>query len=437
MRMRVVAAVALAAGIWWLARLPTGGAAALAAVADLARTGARLATTAAAGEGDPAPAEARPVVVISPGHGWWSARTEAIDPGDSGAGLVEKDVALDVAVQAREILTRCAVDARLTRSGDDREHTLAGVHELVNAGRPRLALVLYISDAAAAGGVAAWYTVGGWDDAGSQRLAERLAAAVAGRLALPNRGVLPETAGGGLYIHPWQAAAALVELGSLGADSAALRDRRRDLARAVAEAVLAELGQPAACASLARVSGWPVAVGFPGEALSASLTLTNDGLQPWTAGVVALRSAGEAYGAAASFPLPAFVAPGESVTWAIPARAPDNAGVYEQRWQLTTTGPDGQAVTIEAGASVTLVVVPPQAQELRQRLEREVAEAKAAGEARADAMIQELQDEITAWALAETRRQAARCLGVNGALALAGAGLAVGRRRRRTRDKGA
>lgn len=432
MRMRVVAAVALAAGLWWLLGRPAGGAAALAAVTELAGTGTRLAAKASAGAEGLAEAEARPVVVISPGHGWWSAGADAVDPGDTGAGLVEKDVALDVAVQAREILTRCAIEVRLTRSGDDPEHTLAGVHELVNAERPRLALALHTSDTATTSGVAAWHTVGGWDDAGSQRLAERLAAAVAGRLALANRGVLPETASGGLYIHPWQAPAVLVELGSLGADSEALRDRRRDLARAVAEAVLAELGYPAACANLARVSGWPVAVGFPGDALNTNLTLINDGLQPWTADTFTLRSAGEAYGAAASFPLPALVAPGESVTWAIPARAPDSAGVYEQRWQLTTTGPDGQAVTIEAGASVTLAVVPPQAQELKERLDREVAELKAAGEARADEMVQDLKEEITAWAMAETRRQAARCLGVNGALALAGAGLAAGRKRRRT-----
>jgi hypothetical protein len=60
-----------------------------------------------------------------------------------------------------------------------------------------------------------------------------------------------------------------------------------------------------------------------------------------------------------------------------------------------------------------------------------VAEWKAAGEAKADEMVQALKDELTAWAMRETQRQVTRCLGVNGALALAAVGLAAGRTKRR------
>ena len=48
-------------------------------------------------------------------------------------------------------------------------------------------------------------------DGGSQRLAQTLSAAVAGRLGLPDLGAQPETnsPNGGLYIHPWQAPAGM------------------------------------------------------------------------------------------------------------------------------------------------------------------------------------------------------------------------------------
>jgi hypothetical protein len=375
------------------------------------------------------------MVVISPGHGWWSASAGAIDPGDSGAGLVEKDVTLAVARQAQELLARCPVEVVLTRETDDEERTLAGVHEVVNAQAPRLAVALHVGEAGAPSGALGWHTVGGWDDEGSRRLAGRLAGAVAARLGLADRGALPETAsaGGGLYIHPWQAPAALVDLGSLGADSESLRGRGRDFARAVAEAVLDELGLPKACADAAAVRGWPAAVAFPEEAVSASLTLVNDGLQPWDPALVWLEAAGETYGAASRYALPALVAPGEAATWAIPARAPTGAGIHEQRWQLMTWGPSGEAVPVGVPAAVVLVVAPPEAQALREKLDRQTAEWKAAGQAKAEEMVEEMKGEIAAWARAEAERQVVRCVGMNGAVALALAGVCGLGERRRTK----
>lgn len=431
MRLRAGFFLALVAGLWWVVGRP--GAAVLAAAVRFSQglpAGAAAPAPGAAANTGPAAAPGDwPVVVLSPGHGWWSANAGAVEVGNTGSGLVEKDVTLDVALQTQALLARCPVVAQLTRTGDDAEHALAGVHELVNALEPDLALALHTRSFDAPGGVVTWQTVGGWDDAGSQRLAEQVAAAVSARLGVSRAGPVPETAsdtGGGLYIHPWQAPAALVELGSLGADAEALRDRRRDYARALTEAVLAQLGLGRECAEAAPMSGWAVAVAFPDEAVSANLTLTNDGLTAWELGQVWLEAVGETYGAAATYALPAAVGVGEAASWALPARAPLRAGLYEQRWQLMSTGLGALGEEVK----VVVVVVPAEAQALKDKLDRQVEAWKAAGEAKADEMADQLKEEVKAWAVAEAQRQATRCLGVNGALMLAGVGLAVGGGRR-------
>ncbi|MEP7357109.1 MAG: N-acetylmuramoyl-L-alanine amidase, partial [Anaerolineales bacterium] len=278
MRLRILLGLTVLAGVWWFVVRPGG----VAAVKTSPNSGA---------------AGPKTVVVFSPGHGWWSTDTQAIDPGATGSGLTEKDVALDVAEQAQRLLDRCPVQARLTRAGDDKEHTLANVHELVNAQQPALAVAVHIADVDAPSGALAWYTVGGRDDGASQRLAETLAAAVSERLGLPDLGAQPETSSpnGGLYIHPWQAPAVLVELGSLGADGAALRTRRAEFGRALAQGVLAYLGLPGDCADGALPQGAAglVAVSFPDEPVSLNLTLTNDGLGGWGPEQYRLVSVGE------------------------------------------------------------------------------------------------------------------------------------------------
>ncbi len=433
MRLRAGIFLALVAGFWWMLGRP--GAAVLAAAVGMeaghmAPASGAAHTNAPAALSDPA---TWPVVVLSPGAGWWSANAGAVDPGDAGGGLTEKDVTLDVAQQTQTLLARCPVHVQLTRAGDDAKHGLADVHELVNALQPDLALALHTRSYDAPGGVVAWQTVGGWDDAGSQRLAEHVAAAISARMGVGRAGPLPETTSdsSGLYIHPWRAPAALVELGSLGADNEALRNERRVYARAIAEGVLADLGLPLDCASAAPMSGWAVAIAFPNEAVSANLTLDNDGLLPWESGQVWLAAVGDTYGAADNYALPAGVAPGEAATWALPGRAPANAGVYEQRWQLMT-GESGQPMALGAEVKVLIVVVPPEAQALKDKLEQQVSEWKAAGEAKADEMADQLKKEVKAWALGEAQRQATRCMGVNGAVVIAGIGLAVSRRGRKS-----
>jgi N-acetylmuramoyl-L-alanine amidase len=435
MRLRASVFLAIVAGVWWMVGRP-GAAAGMAVAAAVGMADSHTGPARAEPDAEAAKPGNWPVVVLSPGNGWWSANAEAVDAGDSGGGLIEKDVTLDVALQTQALLARCPVDVRLTRTSDDANHALAEVHELVNAQQPNLALALHTRGYGAPGGVVTWQTVGGWDDAGSQRLAEHVAAAVSARLGVGRAGPLPETAsdtGGGLYIHPWQAPAALVELGSLGADNDALRDARRTYARALAEAVLADLGLPPGCADAAPMQSWAVAVAFPDEAVSANLTLTNDGLLAWQPGQVWLEAVGETYGAAADYALPAGVGPGETATWALPARAPGGAGVYEQRWQLMTNA-GGVPEALGDEVKVVVVVVPAEAQALKDKLDQQVAELKTAGAAKADELADQLRQEIKAWAVAAAERQATRCVGLNGAVVVLGVGLAVtggGRKRRR------
>jgi hypothetical protein len=270
--------------------------------------------------------------------------------------------------------------------------------------------------------------VGGRDDASSQLLAAARVAAVAGRLGLPDLGALPETSSpnGGLYIHPWQAPAVLVELGSLGADREALRTRRAEFGRALAQGVLAYLGLPGDCADGALPQGAAglIAVSFPDEPISQNLSLVNDGLGGWGPEQYRLVSVGERYGAAGEYRLPAAVGPGESATWALPARAPKQAGVYEQRWQLmrgdTPVGDE---------ARVLIVVAPPQAHALKDKLDQQVAEWKAAGAAKADDLVAQMKSELKAWALLEAQRQASKCIGLNSALILGVIAVVVSRRR--------
>ena len=410
MRIRLLLGLAVLAGVWWFVVRP-GGAAAKAGP-------------------DSGPAGDKTVVVLSPGHGWWSTDSQSIDPGATGAGLAEKDVALDVTQQAQRLLDRCPVQARLTRTGDDKNHTLANVHELVNADKPALAVAVHVAAAGAPSGPAAWYTVGGQDDAGSQRLAATLTTVVAGRVGLPNQGIQPETGSpnGGLYIHPWQAPAVLLDLGSLGADSELLRNQRAEFGRALAQGVLAYLGLPGDCADGALTEGEAglVSVSFPNEPVSLNLSLTNDGLGGWGPEQYRLVSVGERYGAAAEYRLPAAVAPGESATWALPARAPKQAGVYEQRWQLmrgdTRVGDE---------VRLLIVVAPPQAQVLKDKLDQQVAEWKAAGAAKVDDLVEQMKRELKDWALQEAERQASKCIGLNSAVMVGILALVAGKKKRR------
>ena len=53
--------------------------------------------------------DTHPVIVLSPGHGWWSLESKQIDPGAINGDLIEKDINLEVARDTQKYLSRCSV----------------------------------------------------------------------------------------------------------------------------------------------------------------------------------------------------------------------------------------------------------------------------------------------------------------------------------------
>ncbi len=335
----------------------------------------------------------RPALVLDPGHGWNNG-AGLIDPGEVSGDLVEKEITLDVARQARDILSRCDADIHLTRERDDYNHTENDIASIVNSYDPTLAVSIHTisSSDPSASGTQAWYTVGGYNDASSQILASMLAANVASQLGITNRGALPETQNplGGLSIHDWEAPSAMLELAFLQADAELLRTERRDFARAIALTLLSLVNLPLECADHASAEGFAIAVYFPEEDRTNAVTLLNDGLLPWDPSEYSLVNTQNPFGAPESLPLPQVVQAGEMVTWdAIPAKAPENAGIHRQKWQLYKgETPVGEEVT------VIVIVVPQQAVDLKEEIERKIDELRQQGQQQLEQQLEQLRQQI-------------------------------------------
>ena len=346
--------------------------------------------------------DSRPVVVLDPGHGWY-AGNDKIDSGAVNGDLVEKDIALDVARHTQSFLSRCPVDVVLTRRGDDSEHTLNDVADIVNGHKPTVGLSIHVNSASGnPSGTESWYTVGGHDDENSQRLSTLLVDRISGRLSIPNRGIKPETQNrhGGLYVHQWQAPSALVEIAFLQGDARLLGERRRDFGRAIAQAVLEYLGLPASCADGAASQTVAIATCFPGETLISQIHLMNDGLVAWQADGYSLGNLRNPYGAEPRYPLPGTTEVGQIATWEVPATAPSRPGIYRQAWQLQrgnqSVGPQVTAV---------IVVVPAEARELKEDIDRQIEELRQRGEQEIESFVEELEQQALEWVTEEVERQ--------------------------------
>jgi N-acetylmuramoyl-L-alanine amidase len=334
---------------------------------------------------------ARPVVVLDPGHGWNNG-AGMIDPGAVSGDLVEKEITLDVARQARDILSRCEVDVHLTHERDDHNHTIHDIAGIVNGHDPTLAVSIHANSSdTTASGTEAWYTVGGYDDASSQALAAMLADGISNQFAIPNRGTKPETQNrlGGLYIHDWEAPSALLELAFLQGDAELLRMERRNFARSIARTLLSYLNLPLNCADHASAEGFAIAVYFPEEERNNAVTLLNDGLMPWSPNDYTLVNTQEPFGAPETLPLPQLVPAGEMVTWDISAKAPETTGIYRQKWQLH----QGE-IPLGDEATVILIVVPQQAQDLKEDIERKIDELRQQGQQQLEDQLDQLRHQI-------------------------------------------
>lgn len=350
----------------------------------------------------------RPVVVLSPGHGL-NEGSGVIDPGAVKGDLVEKDINLEVAQRAQEFLTRCPLDVYLTRTGDDPNHTQTDLAGIVNSRNPTLAISIHTAVRVnVKSGAQGWYTVGGFDDKNSRKLAGLLSASIKDWVSIPDAGDLPETKaqGGRLGIHDWKAPAALVEIGDISADSEVLTTRRRDFGRAIASAALDYLDLPLTCAD--GVSSPSVIIGtyFPSDTGTHEIRLTNDSLVTWKAGNVQLLNVSGLYGAKKTYSLQKDTQVGNDAAWVVSLSAPATPGIYQQVWQVQR----GQQ---PVGVKITayIVVLPQGARDLKAKIDQDIARLRQQSQEEMQKYIEGLKQQVTAWVTQQIEQQVRQCLG--------------------------
>lgn len=341
----------------------------------------------------------RPVIIISPGHGWWDEDSQKIAPGVVNGDLIEKDINLDVARYVRTYLSRCPVDVHLTRDGDDPDHTLEDVDEIVNGYNPTVGVSIHTNSfTGLQTGTEGWYTVNGFDDENSQKLAALLSGNIASRLEIRNIGTKPETQNryGGLYIHNWDAPSALIEIAEIHGDAELLRNRKDDFGRSIAQAILEYLEIDPHCADWSIPQGLLISTYFPRETKTNDINLLNDGLVVWRVQDYSLVNQGNEYGAEAIYPLSQQTPVKEIATWDIPAVAPNRPGIFRQEWQLVR-GEDqvGNKIT------VYLIVVPEEARQIKEDIDRRIEELRQRGEEEIERFIEQLEQEALEWVTRE------------------------------------
>jgi N-acetylmuramoyl-L-alanine amidase len=352
----------------------------------------------------------RPVVMLEPGHGL-NEGAGVIDPGAVKGSLTEKDINLEVAQRAQEYLARCPLNVSLARTGDDMNHTPADLAGIVNSHKPTLAVAIHTAARnTKKSGAQGWYTAGGFDDKNSRKLAGLLSANVKDWLSIPDVGDQPETKapGGLLEIHSWEAPSALVEIGDISADTAALTTRRRDFGRAIATAVLDYLGLPLTCAD--GISSPSIIIGtyFPSDSGTNEIRLTNDGLLAWNAGPqgVQLQNVSGLYGAKKTYPLSKDTPVGKEAAWQVAFSVPATPGIYQQVWQVQR----GQQ---PAGGKITayLVVLPQGARDLKEKIDQDIQNLRQQSQEEAQKYIDQLKQQVADWVAQQIEQQIRQCFG--------------------------
>lgn len=344
--------------------------------------------------------QAATVIVLDPGHGWKG------DPGALRDDLVEKTINLDVALQAEEMLERCGLDVRLTRTGDDQEHDLAYAAQFANAQGAAAVVSIHANTSkdGKASGTESWYAPGVSTEEENVKLGRALTAAVASQMGIPDLGLKQDTQSrfGRLYIRDMTPPAAIIELAFMDNpdDADLLRSQRRYFARAVAKGALDYLGLDATCAdATVWAADPPIVILFPGDSATVSLTITNDGVLPWqSTDGYALQNTGNPLGNAETVTISETVAAGQGMAQTLTLTAPNTPLVYLSKWQVQR---NGKAVGAEG--TVYVVVVPQEAKELKRDFERRVAEWREAGEKKIEALIEELKRDLVTYIEEQTR----------------------------------
>ena len=164
--------------------------------------------------------------------------------------MLERDVTLDISNRTTTLLQAQCVRVQMTRSGADPYHTLLYPAQIVNQVNPNISVSIH-ANAGGGTGTEACYQDNKSTTPQSQDLSRRLTDAIASSMSLSNRGIFSEYIsgrcgkGGQLYIHNMNPTAAPIETAFIdsSADAAKLRDRRQDFAQAIADGIMAYLGE--------------------------------------------------------------------------------------------------------------------------------------------------------------------------------------------------
>ncbi|MBI5652087.1 MAG: phosphodiester glycosidase family protein [Chloroflexi bacterium] len=164
--------------------------------------------------------------------------------------------------------------------------------------------------------------------------------------------------------------------------------------REVAEALL--IFAPAARELDATVANSAdFAVAEPGKPLTLNLTFANAGTRAWNTPELTLVNVNnQPLGADAIQHVGGVrqIAPGASLPLTVMLRAPTNAGLYASEWQLKSGDQNlGPKVTFN------VIVLPPEAKELRERIQTEIENWRKSGEQKVDELVRQIQKEIEEW----------------------------------------
>jgi cytochrome c-type biogenesis protein CcmE len=137
-----------------------------------------------------------------------------------------------------------------------------------------------------------------------------------------------------------------------------------------------------------------IAIAYVGADAELQIEVRNTGQETWRAGQVVLSNLTRPLNAETTQILAADVPPGQSTTWQLRVRAPDNPGAYRSEWQLKQAG---QAF----GPTLTayLIVLPEGASELEEKIRAKIDEWRQ----QAEHQIDDLIDEVKALIVAEVR----------------------------------
>lgn len=129
-----------------------------------------------------------------------------------------------------------------------------------------------------------------------------------------------------------------------------------------------------------------IAIAYVGAEEVLQIEVRNTGQETWRAGQVVLSNVTRPLNAETTQILAADVPPGQSTTWELRVRAPDNPGAFRSEWQLKR---DGQAF----GPTLTayLIVLPEGASELEQKIRAKIEEWRQQAEHEIDDLIDEIR----------------------------------------------